>query len=162
MSHQPSIPQTNKWLRPEDSISWWVASDLWGMFSNVVTPAFCQLKHNIQKRMAVEAKEKDTEPSGEMSWHRVAGIRLETLEASLQSTEERFIRSVLLLVLTPFRFLSASFMQISMLAKNYTKSPPLFNLLWGPTSILTMMMQHYSALLTGKHHRLKVSARSIP
>ena len=100
----------------------------------------------------------DTDPSFTMAaeWHRVTGTRLTRFLRVMSDPVELFIISCLCLILEPFSFLTKMFMKYSTMQRDYSKSPPIFDLIWDRTSIIVWVQQYLSWLLTGRAARLKM------
>ena len=100
----------------------------------------------------------ETDPSFTMAaeWHRVTGTRLTRFLRVMSDPVELFIFSCLCVILEPFSFLTKMFMKYSTMQRDYSKSPPIFDLIWDRTSIIMWVQQYLSWLLTGRAARLKM------
>lgn len=100
----------------------------------------------------------ETDPSFTMAaeWHRVTGTRLTRFLRVMSDPLELFIISCLCVILEPYAFLTKMFMKYSTMQRNYSKSPPIFDLIWDRTSIICYVLQYLSWLLTGRAARLRM------
>ena len=88
--------------------------------------------------------------------HKVNGTIFKRFLRVMNDPLKLFILNCLCVILEPFSFLTNMFMKYSTMHRDYSKSPPIFHLIWDRTSIIMWVQQYLSWLLTGRAARLKM------
>ena len=141
------------------SSSWFLLAHMFGVLRAVVALAFAPAKRNPEFAAGAcgdpSAEAADGDES-EPSWHRVAGARYARLERSLENPVHTVVSIAVALVFEPFHTLTYLFMHWSSRDRDYSKFPPLMDLIWERTSPLVWCLQHLSDVLNGTSPRLKM------
>ena len=95
----------------------------------------------------------------------VAGRKEARLQTVLNDKVEMFLYVCVNVVQEGVRFCTYYFMDISNRPRDHTRYPALLDLIWPEESILWVVIQYYSSLLTGESPRLAIiysSKRCVP
>jgi hypothetical protein len=157
---QPGVPSMNKWTKLGPAVDWLNVACLHGILEDIVEPAFSKLEIQVEKapdHTPMLAGDPNADPEVvAANWHKVAGARLKRLKRVVTDPIEKFMYGALAIVIEPLRFLTHLFMAFSNRPKDYSRWPPLFDLIWVEMSPIARVQQYYSSMLAGKCERLRL------
>ena len=151
LSSHPQPPESGKWTKTGPCCDFYLIAFLFGWFSRITRISCAALR--FETPTVSDLGEGFT--STDHDWAKVAGIRYANMRNMLESSSSRLAVIVFSIVYEPLRKLCSYFLHISWWVDR-SRAPPLFDLVWEPTSIVHHVQQHYSDLLRGTSARLHI------
>lgn len=156
---QPTAPSLAKWTKLGPCCDWFVLASTQGTLRLIFDHAFGKL---ASKANPCQATSDGVEE--ELDWHQVAGRRCARAKRFLHSEAKLTIILMLSIVLEPLRHICSFFLLHGIRPPDTSRHPPLFDLIWGEKSLISLVLQYYSAMLAGSSSRLELLWRrsSVP
>ncbi|CAJ1420891.1 unnamed protein product [Effrenium voratum] len=154
MRKMPVVPLVSDWTKLMPNIDFFLSTDHQGLLSSLLAQASWAFKFP-QKEPSMGEDGGDGD-SGKVDWHALAGRRFRRCRQMMESTDERWRRSMLAVILEPLRHCHSTFLKHAHSAADDESWPLLFDELWPSKSKSVGAQQYLSTLLAGSGSRLRL------